>query len=226
MIAIDGPAGSGKSSTARAVAKALGFAHVDSGAVYRAVTLAVLEGTEGITGIDGARAVAAAREKGLVVSASQGKFRVTLGGKDVEPAIRSAAVTAAVSRISALREVREYVNSLLREAAADGGVVMDGRDIGTVVFPDAEVKVFLVADAAERARRRLLERGEPVDAQSVTLEARRIEERDRADSSRDLAPLASAEGAVHLDTTRLSFEEQVARIVSLVRGGPAATGSG
>ncbi|HWO89144.1 MAG TPA: (d)CMP kinase [Gemmatimonadales bacterium] len=225
VVAIDGPAGSGKSSTAKAVAAALGFTHLDSGAVYRAVALALMEAerqrhrgaeAQGNGSTEGSRAVMAAKQRGLAASAAAGGFRVTLDGRDVEPAIRSPEVTASVSRVAALPEVREYVTALLREAAAEGGVVMDGRDIGTVVFPDAEVKVFLVADQLERARRRLAERGEPTDEESARREAARLAERDARDSSREVAPLAAAPDAIHLDTTSLSFADQVQAVVSLV----------
>jgi cytidylate kinase len=114
-------------------------------------------------------------------------------------------------------EVREYVNGLLRASARAGGVVMDGRDIGTVVFPDADVKVFIVADPEERARRRLLEKGRSLDAEAVRLEAVALTSRDRHDSTREVAPLAQAPDAVMLDTTRIGFDEQVARVVALVR---------
>ncbi len=218
IIAIDGPAGSGKSTTARAVAEALGYVHLDSGAVYRAVTLCALEGLGGPRDAwNGVDVVSAARDGGLVVRVDDGRFDVRLGTHPVEPAIRSEPVTAEVSRVAAFPEVREYVNELLRSSARHGGVVMDGRDIGTVVFPDAEVKVFMVADAAERARRRLLEKGHASSAESVRMEAGALESRDRRDASRAIAPLAQAAGAVLLDTTRLSFAEQVAAVVALAQ---------
>jgi cytidylate kinase len=146
-----------------------------------------------------------------------GVLDVRLGTHPAEPAIRSERVTAQVSRVAAMPEVRAYVNELLRAIARDGGVVMDGRDIGTVVFPDAEVKVFLVADPTERARRRLLERGREVTPEAVRMEAGALTTRDRRDSTRAVAPLAQAPDAVPLDTTRLTFDEQVARVVTLVR---------
>jgi len=218
VVAIDGPAGSGKSTTARAVAKALGFVHLDSGALYRAVTLCALEGlgrpADAWTGGD---VVAAARTGNLTVRIAGGALDVRLGSHPAEPAIRSDAVTAEVSRVAAMPEVRDYVNDLLRATAREGGVVMDGRDIGTVVFPDAEVKVFLVADPAERARRRLLEKGKAPTPEAVREEAAALTTRDRRDSTRAVAPLSQAAGAVALDTTGLTFEEQVARVVDLVR---------
>jgi len=218
VVAIDGPAGSGKSTTARAVARELGYVHLDSGAVYRAVTLCALEGLgRPADAWTGATVVAAARAGALSVRITAGALDVRLGTHPAEPAIRSDAVTAEVSRVAAMPEVRDYVNALLRTTARDGGVVMDGRDIGTVVFPDAEVKVFLVADPAERARRRLLEKGRASTAEAVREEAQALTTRDRRDSTREVAPLARAADAVQLDTTGLTFEEQVARVVALVR---------
>lgn len=218
IVAIDGPAGSGKSSTARAVAQALGYVHLDSGAVYRAVTLCALESlgrpAEAWTG---EAVVEAAREGGLTVRIEDGRFDVRLGSHPAEPAIRSDAVTAEVSRVAAMAAVRDHVNSLLRASARDGGVVMDGRDIGTVVFPDADVKVFMVADPEERARRRLLEKGRASTIETVRQEAGVLTARDHRDSTRAVAPLAQAAGAVVLDTTRLAFAEQVAAVVALAR---------
>jgi cytidylate kinase len=218
IVAIDGPAGSGKSTTARAVAAALGYVHLDSGAVYRAVTLCALESlalpSEGWTG---AAVVAAARSGGLALRIVDGALEVRLGDHPAEPAIRSEKVTAQVARVAAMPEVRAHVNDLLRAIARDGGAVMDGRDIGTVVFPDAEVKVFLVADPAERARRRLLERGCEPTPEAVRTETGALTTRDRRDSTRQEAPLAQAPDAMTLDTTALTFDEQVARVVHLAR---------
>jgi len=218
IVAIDGPAGSGKSTTARAVAGALGYVHLDSGALYRTATLCALEGlgrpAEAWTG---AEVVKAARAGELTVRIVEGALDVRLGTHPAEPAIRSDAVTAEVSRVAAMPEVRDYVNGLLRATAREGGVVMDGRDIGTVVFPDADVKVFLVADPAERARRRLLEKGREPTPEAVREEAAALTLRDRRDSTRAVAPLSQAAGSVALDTTGLTFAEQVARVVDLVR---------
>lgn len=216
IIAIDGPAGSGKSTTARAVAKTLGFAHVDSGAVYRACTLIALEQLGAPPAWTADSIVRAAQAKPLLVRTEQGSFEVLIAGANAEPAIRSAEVTAEVSRVATMSPVRDYVNGLLRAAAAQGGVVMDGRDIGTVVFPDAEVKVYMIAEPEVRARRRLKERGERVDRRSVERARGSLEERDTRDSSRSVAPLAMAPGAVLIDTTDLPFEKQVQRVVELV----------
>ncbi len=222
IVAIDGPAASGKSTTAQAVAQALGFCHVDSGAVYRAVTLVALEGLGAPESWEGARVAAEAAARGVSATPRGSRLEVTLGGVPVGGAVRTAQVNQQVSRVAAMPAVRDFVNQLLREAARDGGVVMDGRDIGTVVFPDAEVKVFLVADAEERAKRRLLEGGLPLDACSIRDEAALLEARDAQDAGRAVAPLRAAPDAVPLDTTRLAFAEQVRRVVALVRDREAA----
>jgi cytidylate kinase len=217
IVAIDGPAGSGKSTTARAVAEQLGFAHIDSGAVYRACTLVALRRLGDPAAWEADDIVAAAGSKPVVVRAAAGHFEVRIGNEPAEPAIRDEEVTRHVSRVAAMGMVRDFVNAMLRAAAKDGGVVMDGRDIGTVVFPDAEVKVFLIADAAERARRRLNERGMRSTENAIGLEAGALEARDRRDSTREVAPLLRAPDAVVLDTTSISFAEQVRRVVALVQ---------
>lgn len=221
MVAIDGPAGSGKSTTARAVAEALGYAHLDSGALYRAVTLVALESGQGPPAWRGERLAEIARERGVTLElpgpAGAGTWEVRVGSGPAGDALREERVTRNVSEVSAMPPVRDYVNAILRRAAAGGGVVLDGRDIGTVVFPDADVKVFMVADADERARRRLAERGRAVDAGAVAGEAAALTLRDQRDSTRATAPLARAPDAVTLDTTRMSFAEQVGAVVELVR---------
>lgn len=217
IIAIDGPAASGKSSTARAVAAELGFVHVDSGAVYRACTLVALD-TLGVPDTWTAEQVVDTATRARVSVRATGRLlEILIGGRNAEPAIRADRVTREVSRVAAMGPVRDFVNAQLRRAAAEGGVVMDGRDIGTVVFPDAEVKVFMIADPEERARRRLLEKGVVQDRRSVETEAGALQARDRRDSQREVAPLAMAQGATVLDTTKLSFEDQVRIVVNLAR---------
>jgi CMP/dCMP kinase len=213
IIAIDGPAGSGKSSTARAVAERLGFRHLDSGAFYRAITLAVMK--RGIPAAEWPRLTPAQLE-GLAVSSAPARtgFALYLEGTDVSDEIRSPEVNAAVSAMAAVPAVRYWLLQTLRDAARGTDLVADGRDIGTVVFPDAELKVFLVADPRERARRRLLQMGLPDEDDDVDAEVRRIEARDRTDSGRAVAPLRQADDAVPLDTTHLSFDEQVDTIVT------------
>jgi CMP/dCMP kinase len=216
IIAIDGPAGSGKSSTARAVAETLGFLHLDSGAFYRALTYAALErgvpaeewGTLDAAGLDAL---------GVSGHPAEGGFAMYVDGADVSQQIRAPEVNARVSTMAAVPAVRDWLLETLRSAARDTDLVADGRDIGTVVFPDADLKVFLVADVRERARRRLLQMALPTDDAAIDGEVARIEARDRSDSEREVAPLRQAEDARMLDTTGLSFDEQVAAIVRWAR---------
>jgi cytidylate kinase len=196
------------------VARALGAIHLDSGALYRALTLIALEQEDR----SAAAILASAGARGLALRPGGGDLAPFLDNRDAEPRIRTPEVTALVSEVSAMPEIREWVNSRLRQAAVGSGIlVLDGRDIGTAVFPSAPVKVFLTATPEARARRRLLQRGERADAEQVAREAAMLVERDRLDSSRAIAPLRKAEDAVVLDTTRQSFDEQVGAIVSLVR---------
>ena len=214
VIAIDGPSASGKSSTAAAVARALGAVHLDSGALYRALTTIALEQTDrSPTAI-----LRAAAARGLMLRPGGGDLVPFLDDQDAEPRIRTPEVTALVSEVSAMPAIREWVNLRLREAAEGKGIlVLDGRDIGTAVFPDAPVKVFLTATPEARARRRLVQRGERADSEQVAVEAAALAERDRLDSTRAVAPLRKADDAVVIDTTALSFDEQVGAIVRLVR---------
>jgi len=226
IIAIDGPAASGKSSTARAVARRLGFRHLDSGAFYRALTHAALRA--GIPAdawpnlstrdLDALRVHARHYDRTL---------RLFAGDEDITGQIRSPEVNAHVSLMARVPAVRDWLLARLREAAAGGNLVADGRDMGTVVFPDAALKVFLVARPEVRARRRLAEVGvhEP-DADTLAAEAQRLLERDRIDSERPVAPLRRAHDAVVVDTSDLSFDEQVDRIVGLARERMGAGGGG
>jgi len=216
VLAIDGPAGSGKSTTAKAVASRLGLPHVESGALYRAVTLAALDA--GIP-LDGQRLVALAQSLPIRLDLTEAGFRPEVAGADVSREIRAARVTVAVSEVSAIPQVRDWVNEAVREAVArhPRGAVLDGRDIGTVVFPDAVLKVFLTALPEERARRRLLQDGRPSDPEEVRREVAELARRDRLDSTRAVAPLRQAADAVLLDTSAMTFDEQVARIVSLAQ---------
>jgi cytidylate kinase len=215
IVAIDGPAASGKSSTARAVARQLGFRHLDSGAFYRALTLAALRA--GIPRHDW-DALSAADLDALRVASAPGNegFRFTVGGTDVTDEIRSDDVNANVSHMARVPAVREWLLGRLR-AAATADLVADGRDIGTVVFPEADVKVFVTAVPEERARRRLLERGVDPDRDAVASETERLVKRDRLDIEREVSPLRRAPDAVLIATSELDFEAQVARVVALVR---------
>ena len=224
VIAIDGPAASGKSSTGARVAERLGWAHLDSGALYRAMTLAALDnlGEEGGgkgEGWSAQRIVALARELPIALALVGREFTPTVAGVDVEEAVRSERVTAHVSAVAALPEVRAWVNAEQRRAVARHpvGVVVDGRDIGTVVFADAPLKIFLTATPEERARRRLTQRGQAPDAERLRRESQALAARDDADRGRPVAPLKPAPDAVLLDTTHVSLDEQVARVVTLAR---------
>ncbi len=212
VVAIDGPAASGKSSTARWVAERLGFRHVDSGALYRAATAAMLILNEDSEAWTGEQVVRAA--KGISLADQGTSLAPARGGSFTDEDARGPLVTRHVSRAASLAEVRDWVNAQLRAAASVHDVVVDGRDIGTVVFPDAEVKVFLVADPWERARRRLLQRlGRAPLAEEIAVETERLVQRD----ARDATQTVQAKDAVLVDTTYLSQEEQVDRIVALAR---------
>lgn len=215
VIAVDGPAGAGKSTVARRVAAALNYLYIDTGAMYRAIALAVLE--EGVGPDDGAAVERLARGLDVELVPSAAGNRVLLGGRDVTDRIRAPEVSAAVSQVAALPGVRRRMVQLQRRLAAGGGVVMDGRDIGTVVFPDADVKVFLTASAEERARRRWLELRAAGHAPSLDDIRANIESRDRLDSTRDVAPLRKAENAVEIDTTDKTVDEVVDQVLELVR---------
>jgi cytidylate kinase len=217
IVTLDGPAGSGKSTTAREVARRLGFRHLDSGALYRALTYALLqagipESTWPALRADELRAL------GVSLHPIEGGFEVRLGGRPLVAELRSAAVTGRVAGLAKLPAARACLLDLQRQAGAVGRLVADGRDMGTVVFPDAEVKVFLVADLRERARRRLREAGAGgAGEEHLAAQAEAIAARDDVDSARDISPLRRPDGAVEIDTTGITFEEQVAQVVALVR---------
>jgi cytidylate kinase len=202
VIAIDGPAGAGKSTLARAVARELGFTYLDSGALYRCVGLLTLRAPDAAP----AQLAAAARIELAPAGA------ITLDGEDVSSAIRAPEVSEAASRAAADEGVRKALLASQRELLRHGDWVAEGRDIGTVVAPDAELKVFLTAEPAERARRRARELG--VAPEAVLAE---LHTRDLRDSSREHGPLAAAEDAVGLDTTGLSPERAAAAVVALAR---------
>lgn len=211
VVAVDGPSGSGKSTVSRAVADDLGLEVLDTGAMYRAVTQAALE--RGIALDDGDGLGALARSVRLEV-----RDVVLLDGRDVSTAIRGPEVTGAVSAVSAHPQVREVLVARQREwAQARGGGVVEGRDIGTVVFPDAPLKIYLTADEAERARRRQLDEAAAARDADVTAVADSIARRDRLDSTRATSPLAAAPDAVVVDTTAMTRDEVVAHVVALAR---------
>ena len=214
VVAVDGPSGSGKSSTARAVALALGLRYLDTGAMYRAVTWAVLQ--RHVDPLDAEAVAGLAGELELASGTDPRAPTITVDGVDVSGPIRGAAVTSAVSAVSAVPEVRRLMVDQQRALAGDGGIVVEGRDVGSVVLPDATVKVFLTADVGARARRRTAQDGGPESAHDATRDD--LERRDRLDSSRPASPLARADDAVDLDTTDLTLEQVVDRIVGLVQG--------
>jgi cytidylate kinase len=212
VVAIDGPAASGKSSTAQWVARRLGFRHIDSGSLYRAATAVqlrreidpdswteeqVLEGAASIT-----------------LTAQETSFVPLIGGMPAEEEMRGLDATRQVSRVARMQRVRAWVNDCVRRAAGDANVVVDGRDIGTVVFPDADLKIFLVADPWERARRRLIQRMDrPPTDEEIAEETDRLVQRD----SRDATQTLQSPDAVLIDTTYLTQAEQVERIAALAR---------
>jgi cytidylate kinase len=213
VVAIDGPAGAGKSTIARRIAERLGFLYIDSGAMYRAVGLWALRA--GVSLTDAHRLEQLAREARIELL-PEGK-RVLLNGEDVTEAIRTPEVSQAASMVSTVPAVRRAMVAEQRRMSTEASVVMEGRDIGTVVFPDAGIKIFLDADAGVRAERRLVEaaeRGEKVDAAVMT---REIAERDTRDRTRSEAPLVQAPDAVYVDSTGLGIEQVEERILKLIR---------
>lgn len=212
VVAIDGPAASGKSSTAAWVAEKLGVRHVDSGALYRAATAAALRSgqpSEGWT-----EGFVLERAAAITLVAGAHSFVPLIDGAPLDEELRSGAVTKHVSRVAKMPGVRSWVNTHVRRSAEHDDVVVDGRDIGTAVFPDAEVKIFLVADPWERARRRLVQRlGRRPTDEEIAAETERLVQRD----ARDATQTAQANDAILIDTTYLTQPEQVERIVALVR---------
>ncbi|MCU0301251.1 MAG: (d)CMP kinase [Candidatus Nanopelagicales bacterium] len=225
VVAIDGPSGSGKSSTSRGVARALGLEYLDTGAMYRAMAWYMLD--RGVDVGDPAAVAARADEPVLASTTDPDAPTIAVDGVDVSAAIRGAAVTGAVSPVAAVPAVRERLVALQRAVVADAarrgrGIVVEGRDIGTVVLPDATAKIYLTADAGARAARRALEDAgragaEGPDAGSLEATAASLAARDAIDSNRAVSPLAMADGAVHVDGTHLTLAEVIERVVAIVR---------
>jgi cytidylate kinase len=219
VVAVDGPSGSGKSTVSRRLAQTLGARYLDTGAMYRAVTLAVLEA--GVDPHDADTVLKIATELEVVIGTDAGAPWVTLDGRSVDAEIRGPEVTAHVSAVAAIPGLRRLLVERQREiiAAARGGagIVVEGRDIGTVVAPDADLKVFLTATAHERARRRSTEQASDLHATAADLERR-----DRLDSTRATDPLAQATDAVVLDSTELGIDEVVGRLAVMLRQGSPA----
>jgi cytidylate kinase len=211
VIAIDGPAASGKSSTAKWVAEVLHIRHADSGALYRAATLARIHAGGAPPWTEESVLAAAA---GVTLAPGSTSYDVLVGGQPAVDALHQPVVTANVSAVAQMQRVRAWVNSRMRNCAEDGAIVVDGRDMGTAVFPDAALKVFLVADPWERARRRLWQRlGRGATDDEIAAETAALVQRD----SRDATQTQQAADAVIIDTTLLTQEEQVERIVALAR---------
>lgn len=222
IVAIDGPSGSGKSSVAREIARRCGLTYLDTGAMYRSVALACLR--RGVDPDDADAVARVAREARIELATEQDGQRVTLDGADVTAEIRTPEVERAVSPVSANPRVRETMVALQREAGASGDVVAEGRDIGTVVFPAADVKVFLSASPEARARRRAVQRrgGNLATGEAVAVSAEDerailddLVRRDAYDSSREASPLRPADDAHRIDSSELGFDEVVAEIVAL-----------
>lgn len=215
VVAIDGYSGCGKSSTAKAVAKDLGFTYIDSGAMYRAATLHFLNHFLSPSNPQDVAKGLKTLKISFQINHESGKQETYLNGLNVEDEIRSMAVSEKVSEIATVKEIRQELVAQQKRLGKSKGVVMDGRDIGSVVFPDAELKVFMTANLDTRSFRRqqeLLEKGDLVDLDTIK---KNLSERDRIDSSRKESPLIKVSDAVEIDTSHLSFEEQVAQIVQL-----------
>ena len=216
IIAIDGTAGSGKTTTAKEVAKRLEFLHLDSGGFYRAFAVAARRhGWASPAGVVPKGRIPQLAAQNVSGEVHAGDVVIALDGRRLGDELRSPPVSACASKVSVFPEVRARVDEILRRIAAefDGGIVCEGRDMGTVVFPEAELKIFMQAGPEVRAERRLLQRGEKVTPESARAEVQRLLARDSADSGREVSPLRQAEGAIVIDTTELSFEEQVTRIL-------------
>jgi CMP/dCMP kinase len=215
IIAIDGPSGAGKSTLAKKLAADLGFIYLDTGAMYRALALKILR--QGVDLADDQKLAELVNSTAVDLQCDRAELRVLLDGKNVASEIRTPAVSQMASKASAHKLVRDRMLELQRRLGERGSVVAEGRDIGTVVFPDAQVKIFLSASAAERARRRCAElraAGQPVDL-DVTL--REIEERDQRDSERALAPLRKADDALVIDSSNSTADEVAAYVLAEIR---------
>lgn len=215
-IAIDGPGGAGKSTVARAVAKQLGFIYVDTGAIYRAIGLKFVRTGKSFTN-ENIISVLPGTE--LSLTHIDGEQHIIIDGEDVSSLIRTQEISSAASKVSAVPEVRAFLLDLQRDIARKNNVIMDGRDVGTVILPNAEVKIFLTANVEVRARRRhreLMAKGlETPDTLERVL--KEVAERDKADSERATAPLKPAEDAVLVDTSDMDFEQSVQTVINIIR---------
>ncbi len=215
IIAIDGPSGAGKSTLTSLLARRLGYIHIDTGAMYR--TLALVVSRAGIAVEDEPAVAALCAGVEIRFERTDGGYRVIANGEDVSGAIRTPEISMLTSRIAAQRAVRELLLVLQQRLGKDGGVILEGRDIGTVVFPDAEVKFFLSATAQERGYRRFLELREKGDQATLEDTVAAVVQRDEQDAVRELAPLRKADDAVEIDSTGVTIEGVLSRMEALVR---------
>ncbi len=216
IIAIDGPAGAGKSTVAKLLAKSLGFLYIDTGAMYRALTLKVLNNNVSVSDAKAIIDLAAVSEISLI-NRQDGGLQVNLDGKDVSKQIREPRITKFVSDIAKIKEVRQIMVKLQRQLGEGGSVVLDGRDIGTVVFPDAQKKFYIDANFSERAKRRykeLVEGGQQITLGDIEGD---LSNRDNIDSTRECGPLRKADDAIYIDTTNMSIEEVVQEMLKHIR---------
>ncbi|MDD5005658.1 MAG: (d)CMP kinase [Candidatus Omnitrophica bacterium] len=215
IIAIDGPAGAGKSTVAKLIAQKLGFFYIDTGALYRALTLKAkrlnlnLKDEKSISDL--------LKKTNIGLEYDKNNLRVTLDGEDISKEIRKPYVTDGVSDVAKIKEVREIMTTLQRKLAENNNSVLEGRDIGTVVFPNAQYKFFLDADFNERVNRRFKELEEKKENINMELVANDLSTRDKIDSTRKIAPLKKAEDAIYIDTTNLSIEEVVNKVISWIK---------
>jgi cytidylate kinase len=214
VVAIDGPAGAGKSTIASRLAKTLGYINLESGAMYRALGLKSIEA--GVAVSDGPALLALAQQSTIALEPTAEGNRVLLDGRDVSARIRERDVTDAASRVSTHPEVRAWMVGKQREMGSKGGVIMEGRDIGTVVFPHAEVKIFLDADSSVREGRRVVQANAQDDPERAEKLKQELRERDQRDTTRTAAPLRAAADAVHIDSSGLNIEEVIARAEQIV----------
>ena len=215
QVAIDGPASSGKSTISKLIAKENHFVYLDTGAMYRVVTLAVLRNNISLDDYEAIEKLVQTIEIGF--SMQDGKQSVFMNGEDVTDEIRSVEVTKNVSAVSAIKEVRTRLVHLQQEIAENHSIIMDGRDIGTVVLPQAEIKIFLVASVEERAKRRFIENQEKGIEMSYEELVEDIRRRDHIDSTRKESPLRKAEDAIEIDTTTMSIEDVVKTVTALIQ---------
>lgn len=214
IIAIDGPAASGKSTLAKYLADKLGYLYVDTGAMYRAITFYALQNN---IAEDESAVIEAARNINLHLEYSNGITNVFIDGEDVTNKIRSQEVNSKVSDISRIKEVRTELVKLQRKFGKNNNLIVEGRDTTTVVFPNADLKIFLTADVSERAKRRQLEFLEKGITVSISEVESSIKNRDKIDSGREVSPLKKAEDAVEVDTTNLTVQEEIERIINRVK---------